>query len=86
MLSKDTLESIEIIKRMDLKVAVPPKFAPYPNNGGSLSTTIETACIHVPSVIAMLLFEIEQKQREIEDVKKATRILLDIKNNPPKEG
>lgn len=83
MLSRTTQEAIEIIKRMDLKVAIPQKFTPinYDKYNGSATTDIVAQTINVPSIITALEFEIEQAYLQINDVKKATAILLDIKRN-----
>lgn len=81
MLTKETKDAIEIIKRMDLKVAVPVKFSPssYIQYNGSTTTEIASQHIHVPSVISMLEFEIQDAYRQIDDVRRATAVLLDIK-------
>jgi hypothetical protein len=79
MLSKQTQREIDTINRMDLKVAIPPKYEPMKYVTDSATTsTVEVKYIHIPSVISALIEEIRQRELEIMDVKKATRILLNI--------
>ena len=80
MISRKTYEAIETIKRMDLTVAVPQKFAPTSLNDYCATTTdVSHQTIHVPSVISALEREISEAYRQVDDVKRATAMLLDIK-------
>lgn len=85
MIDKATHEAIEIIKRMDLKIAVPPKFSPPSINKytGEHTCDIVYHTIHVPSIIATLESEIRQAYLMVSDIKKATAILLNIKKESP---
>lgn len=67
---------IEILKRMDVKVAVPLTMQDVTTYDGETSVKVEY--IHIPSLIFSLEFIIRQKELEVEDIKKATRILLPI--------
>lgn len=73
---------IEILKRMDLKVAVPPAMQNVTTYDGETSVKVEY--IHIPSLISSLEFIIMQKEREVEDIKRATRILLPIIKPQPR--
>lgn len=80
MISKETGKAIEIIKRMDLKVAIPHKYVPPSFNDACATTTkVAAQYIHVPSIINALETEIREAYRKVEDVKRATALLLDIK-------
>jgi hypothetical protein len=80
--SKETLTAIDTIKRMDLRVAIPPKFiAPAAHDSG-ITTEIAHKTIHVPSIFTSYELAIMSLQAEIADIKRATAILLDIKREP----
>lgn len=79
MLSQRTLQEIEIIKRMDLKVAVPLKFeAPQYITDSETTSVIEAQYIHIPSLISNLIFDAQQARREVEDIKAATRLIFNV--------
>lgn len=80
MISKETGEAIEILNRMDLKVAVPPRFQPPSPYKGDIATMVIPSYIHIPSILSSLLLEIQSKEQEIQDIKRAAKILLGIKN------
>ncbi len=75
----DMKHKIDILRRMDCKVAVPPTMghpAAYPYDN-EVSIKVET--IHIPSVIDYLVNIIREKEQAIVDVENATKIILDIK-------
>lgn len=79
-IDKSTQRAIEIIRRMDLKVAVPPKLQAPTQYYGDVTTYVDYETIHVPSLIDSLIFEIEQARREVADIKHATKILMGLKH------
>lgn len=78
MLSKQTLQEIELIKLMDLKAAVPSKYTGFVKYYGATTTEINHQYIHVPSLLSDLMFEIEQSKREVQDIKAATKLLFGV--------
>lgn len=82
MTSKETADNIEIIKRMDLKIAAPMRFnRPITVEPSQATTEISAKIIHVPSIIAALEREIIEANKRTDDARRATAMLLDIKRD-----
>jgi hypothetical protein len=77
--SKQTLEAIDTIKRMDLKIAVPQKFTHVSLNDSGITTDVSQKTIHVPSIFTSYELAIMSLRAEIADTKRAIALLLDIK-------
>ena len=81
MISKGTIKAIETIKAMQLKIAVPPRLSGqsgYVSDKCATTTTVDTEYIYVPDVIVALETEIKEAYRQVDDIKRATRLLFGI--------
>lgn len=81
MISKGTMKAIETIRRMGLKVAVPPSLSGqsgYVSDRCATTTTIDVEYIYVPDIITALEMEIKEAYRQVDDIKRATKLLFGI--------
>jgi hypothetical protein len=83
-MNQETLENIGLIRRMGLRIAKPKRFTGVSRNVSNVDVvTAET--IYVPDIFTSYELVIRDLQNEIRDIKKATRIMLDIKKEQPND-